>query len=168
LLRSALISNGYKHPFLEIASPTSTAKKTLVLLDTAPDARTHRLQFSLVWADAPKSIDLFPKCSPYFQLSCASISTSCACERPTFCARPTFGDFGLIFSPLPHSMTRLEARPCGGCSPSMLARVLVDHQRLSTVTGEGKISLSLQNCLMDLDSIRRLRDRLGPDVVDIT
>lgn len=50
----------------------------------------------------------------------------------------------------------------------MLARVLVDRQRLSTVPGEGKINLSLQNCLMDLDSIRRLRDRLGPDVVDIT
>jgi hypothetical protein len=50
----------------------------------------------------------------------------------------------------------------------MLARVLVDRQRLSTVPGEGMINLSLQNCFMDLDSIRRLRDRLGPDAVDIT
>jgi len=50
----------------------------------------------------------------------------------------------------------------------LLARVLVDRQRLSTVPGEEKISLCLQHCLMDLDSIRRLQDRLGPDAVDIT
>jgi len=49
----------------------------------------------------------------------------------------------------------------------MLTRVLVHRQRLSTVSGE-KISLSLQNCLMDLGTIRGLRDSLGLDAVDVT
>ncbi len=53
------LEDGYKFSLLEIASPTTTAKKTLILHDTAPDAGKHKLQFSLVWIDAPESIDLF-------------------------------------------------------------------------------------------------------------
>ncbi|KAI0277507.1 hypothetical protein BGY98DRAFT_979252 [Russula aff. rugulosa BPL654] len=174
------LGQGCKYPLLEIASPTSTAKKTLVLLDTASDAGTHHLQFSLVWADAPKSIDLFSQFSPYSQLPCASKSTRCACERTPFYTQPTFGLArdeavrGLLAFVMGQELlpalrkVSLEGVDLKNPNVDMLARVLVDRQRLSTVPGEGKISLSLQNCLMDPDSIRRLRDRLGPDVVDIT
>lgn len=48
----------------------------------------------------------------------------------------------------------------------LLARVLVHRQRTAAISG-GKISLSLQNCLMNVGTIRGLRDCLGPDAVDV-
>ncbi len=181
----------YKYPLLEIASPTSTAKKTLVLLDTAPDAGTHRLQFSLVWADAPKSIDLFSQMLSIFPTAVRQhVHTLRMRETPILRSADvrsrllpfaTFHDKardeavrGLLAFVMGQELlpalrqVSLEGVDLKNPDVDMLARVLVDRQRLSTVPGEEKISLSLQNCLMDLDSIRRLRDRLGPDAVDIT
>lgn len=185
------LGEGYKYPLLEIASPTSTAKKTLVLLDTAPDAGTHRLQFSLVWADAPKSIDLFSQMLSIFPTAVRQhIHTLRMRETPILRAADVrsrlllFAAFldkardeavrGLLAFVMGQELlpalrqVSLEGIDLKNPDIDMLARVLVDRQRLSTVPGDGKIILSLQNCLMDLDSIRRLRDRLGPDAVDIT
>jgi hypothetical protein len=185
------LGEGYKYPLLEIASPTSTAKKTLVLLDTAPDAGTHRLQFSLVWADAPKSIDLFSQMLSIFPTAVRQhIHTLRMRETPILRAADVrsrlllFAAFldkardeavrGLLAFVMGQELlpalrqVSLEGIDLKNPDIDMLARVLVDRQRLSTVPGDGKIILFLQNCLMDLDSIRRLRDRLGPDAVDIT
>ena len=185
------LGKGYKYPLIEIASPTSTAKKTLVLLDTAPDAGTHQLQFSLVWADAPKSIDLFSQMLSVFPTAvCQDVHTLRMRETPIF---PTADVRSRLLSFAAfHDKARDEAVRGllifvmgQGLLPAlrqvslmgvdlkkthidMLVHVLVEHQRLSTVLGEGKIRLSLQNCLIDLDSICKLRDRLGPDAVDIT
>jgi hypothetical protein len=185
------LGEGYKYPLLEIASPTSTAKKTLVLRDTAPDAGTHRLQFSLVWADAPKSIDLFSQMLSIFPTAVRQhIHTLRMRETPILRAadvRSRLLPFAAFYDKARDEAVRgllafvmgqgllpalrqvsLEGVDFKNTDVDMLARVLVDRQRLSTVPGGGKIRLSLQNCLMDLDSIRRLRDRLGPDGVDIT
>jgi hypothetical protein len=48
----------------------------------------------------------------------------------------------------------------------LLARVLVHRQRTAAISG-GKIGLSLQNCLMNVGTIRGLRDCLGSDAVDV-
>ena len=186
-----VLGEGYKYPVLEIASPTSTAKKTLVLLDTAPDAGTHRLQFSLVWADAPKSIDLFSQMLSIFPAAVRQqIHTLSMQEPPILHAADvrsrllpfaTFYDKardeavrGLLAFVMGHELlpalrqVSLEGVDLKNVDVDILARVLVNGQRLSNVPGEGKITLSLQNCLMGLDSIRRLQDQLGPDAVDIT
>jgi hypothetical protein len=185
------LGQGCKYPLLEIASPTSTAKKTLVLLDTASDAGTNHLQFSLVWADAPKSIDLFSQILTIFPTAVRQqIHTLRMRENPILHAadvRSRLLPFAAFYDKARDEAVRgllafvmgqellpalrkvsLEGVDLKKPNVDMLARVLVDRQRLSTVPGEGKISLSLQNCLMDPDSIRRLRDRLGPDMVDIT
>jgi hypothetical protein len=187
------LGEGYECPLLEIASPTSAAKKTLVLLDTtAPNAGgTHRLQFSLVWADAPKSIDLFSQMLSIFPTPVRQhIHTLRMRETPVLRSADVrsrllpFAAFhdkardeavrGLLAFVIGQGLlpalrqVSLEGVDLKNPDVDMLARVLVDRQRLSTVPGERKINLSLQNCLMDLDSIRRLRDRLGPDAVDIT
>lgn len=132
----------------------------------------------------PSPLTSFPKYSPYSQLPCASISIICACERPRFCARPTFG---LVFSPLPHPKTSSRRGRAGAArlrdragtpsrvTPSFLGGFRSQKPRCRYAgagvgqslafidcPGEGKIGFSLQNCLMDLDSIRGLRDRLGP------
>jgi len=185
------LGDSYKYPLLEIASPTSTAKKTLVLLDTAPDAGTHQLQFSLVWADAPKSIDLFSQMLSIFPTAVRQhIHTLRMRETPILRSADVrsrllpFAAFhdkardeavrGLLAFVMGQGLlpalrqVSLEGVDLKNPDVDMLALVLVDRRRLSTVPGEGKINLSLQNCLMDLDSIRRLRDRLGPDAVGIT
>ena len=186
------LGEGYKYPLLEIASPTSTAKKTLVLLDTAPGgARTHQRQVSLVWADAPKSIDLFTQMLSVFPTAVRQhIHTLRMRETPILRSADVrsrllpYAAFhekardeavrGLLAFVMGQGLlsalrqVSLEGVDLKNPDVDMLARVLVDRQRLSTVLGEGKIRLSLQNCLMDPDSIRRLRDRLGPDAVDIT
>jgi hypothetical protein len=185
------LGEGYKYPLLEIASPTSTAKKTLVLLDAAPDAGAHSLQFSLVWADAPKSLDLFSHMLSIFPTAVRQhIHTLRMRETPILRAadvRSRLLPFVAFYDKARDEAVRgLLAFVMGqGVLPALrqvslegvelknpdvdkLARGLVDRQHLSTVPGEGKISLSLQNCLIDLDSIRRLQNRLGLDVVDIT
>jgi len=48
----------------------------------------------------------------------------------------------------------------------LLARVLAHRQRTVAVSG-GKINLSLQDCIMNVGTIRGLRDCLGPDAVDV-
>ena len=55
------VGDGFMFPLLEVASPVSAAKKTLVLLDhpPSPDARARQLRLSLVWAGTPKSTNLF-------------------------------------------------------------------------------------------------------------
>jgi hypothetical protein len=187
-LESAL-GKGNKYPLLEIAS--STAKKTLVLFDTAPDAAgTHQLQFSLVWADAPKSIDLFSQMLSIFPTAVRQhIHTLRMRETPFLRSadvRSRLLSYDTLHKARDEAVRGLLAFVMGqGLLPAlrqvslegvglknldvdMLARLLVDRQRLSTVPGEGKISLSLQNCLMHPVSIRRLRDQLGPDAVDIT
>lgn len=184
------LGEGYKYPLLEIASPTSIAKKTLVLLDTGPDAGIHQLQFSLVWADA-KSIDLFSQMLSIFPTAIRQhIRILRMRETPISRAadvRSRLMPFASYYDKARDEAVRglltfmmgqgllpvlcqvsLEDVDLKNLDVDALARVLVDRQRLSTVSGEGKINLSLQNCLMDLDLIRRLRDRLGPDTVDIT
>jgi hypothetical protein len=185
------LGEGYKYPVLEIASPTSTAKKTLVLLDTAPDAGTHRLQFSLVWADTPKSIDLFSQMLSMFPTAVRHhIYTLRMRENPILRAadvRSRLLPFAAFHDKARDEAVRgllafvkeqgllpalrqvsLEGVDLKNSDVDMLAQVLVDRRRLLTVPGEGKIGLSLQICFLDLDSIRRLQDRLGPDAVDIT
>ena len=174
-----VLGEGYEYPLLEIASPTSTAKKTLVLLDTVQEAGTRRLQFSLIWADPPKSLDLFSQMLPIFPTAVRQqIHTLYMRETPilrTADVRSRLLPFAAFYDKARDEAVRgLLAFVMGqGLLPTlrrvslegidlkipdvdMLARVLVDRQRLSTNPGEGKISLSLQNCLMDLDSIRRL------------
>lgn len=184
------LREGYKYPLLEIASTTSTAKKTLVLLDPAPHAGEHRLQFSLVWADSPESINLFSQMLFMFPSAVRQgIRTLRMREAPILHTAnvrshplpSTFHDKvrdeavrGLLAFVMGQGLLpalcqiALESVDLKNPDVDMLVRVLVDRQRSSTVPGEGKISLSLQNCLIDLDSIRSLRDRLGLDAVDIT
>ena len=183
------LKEGYKYPLLEIASAMSTAKKTLVFLDPAPHAGEHRLQFSLVWADAPESIDLFSQMFSMFPTAVRQgIRTLRMREAPishmaNVRSRPLPSAFhdkvrdeavrGLLAFVMGQGLlpalcqVALESVDLKNPDVDMLAQVLVDRQRSSTVPGEGTISLSLQNCLIDLDSIRRLRDRLGMDTVDI-
>ena len=184
------LGEGYKYPLLEIASPTSIAKKTLVLLDTGPDAGIHQLQFSLVWADA-KSIDLFSQMLSIFPTAIRQHIRILRMRETPFSraadVRSRLMPFASYYDKARDEAVRglltfmmgqgllpvlcqvsLEDIDLKNLDVDALARVLVDRQRLSTVSGEGKIKLSLQNCLMDLDLIRRLRDRLGPDTVDIT
>jgi len=183
------LAEGYRYPLLKIASPTSTAKKTLVLLDTAPDTGTRQLQFSLVWADTPKSIDLFSQMLSTFPTSVRQhirtlhmqeIPLRAADVRSRLLSLVAFHDKardeavrGLLAIVMGHELlptlrqVSLEGVDFKNLDVDMLAQVMVDRLRFSTVSG-GKISLSLQTCFMDLDSTRRLRDRLGPDAVDIT
>jgi hypothetical protein len=180
------LGEGYNFPLLEIASPTSTAKKTLVLLDPAG---THQLHFSLIWADVPKSIDLFSQMLSTFPTSALQrIHTLRMRETPvrTADARSRLLPFaafhdkareeavrGLFAIVMGHKLlpalrlVSLEGLDFKNLDVDMLARVLVHRQRLSTVSG-GKISLSLQDCLMELGTIRGLRNSLGPDAVDVT
>jgi hypothetical protein len=183
------LRDGYKFSLLEIASPTTTAKKTLVLHDTAPDAGKHKLQFSLVWVDAPESIDLFSQMLSTFptavlqhvhMLHMRETPSRAANVRSRLLPLAAFHDRarneavrGLLAIVMGDGLlpalrlVSLENVDFKNLDVNILARVLVDRQRLSTVSG-GKISLSLQDCMMDSNSIRRLQDCLGPDAVDIT
>lgn len=185
------LGEGCKYPLLEIASPTSTAKKTLVLLDAAPDAATRRLQFSLVWADAPRSTDLFSYMLSVFPTAVRQqIHMLRMRENPILHAadvRSRLLPFAAFYDKARDEAVRgllafltelgllpalrqvsLEGVDLKNLNVDLLARVLADRHRLSIVPGEGIVNLSLQNCLMDFDSIRRLTDGLGPDAVDIT
>jgi hypothetical protein len=180
------LGEGYNFPLLEIASPTSTAKKTLVLLD---QAGTHQLHFSLVWADTPKSIDLFSEMlstlptavlQRIHTLRMREIPLRSADARSRLLAFAAFHDKardeavrGLLAIVMGQKslpalrIVSFEGVDFENLDVDMLARVLVHRQRLSPVSG-GKINLSLQNCLMDLGTIRVLRDCLGPDAVNVT
>jgi hypothetical protein len=180
------LGEGYKFPLLEIASPTSTAKKTLVLLDPAG---THQLQFSLIWADVPKSIDLFSQMLstlPTTVLQCThtlrmrEIPVRTADARSRLLPYAAFHDkardeavrglFAIMMRQkfLPAlRLVSLDGLDFKNLDVDMLARVLVHRQRLLSVSG-GKISLSLQNCFMEQGTIRGLRNSLGPDTVDVT
>jgi hypothetical protein len=180
---------GYDFPLLEIASPTSTAKKTLVLLDPDSSPATQQLHFSLIWVDMPKPIDLFSEMLSMFPtIVLRHIHTLRMQETPlrTADARSRLLPFAAFHDKARDEAVRgllaivmgqkllpalrqvsLEGVDFKNLDVDMLARVLVHRQRLSTVSG-GKISLSLRNCLMDLGTIRGLRDCLGSDAVDVT
>jgi hypothetical protein len=187
-------------PLLEIASPASTFKKTLVLLDPASSASSdpvgepRRLLFSLVWASTTHDkddIDIFSQMlsalSPaalrqiHTLRMCDTLSSSLraadARSRPNPFA--TYHDKardeavrGLLAivkqqELLPAlRLVSLEDIDFKHLDVDLLARVLVHRQRTAAISG-GKISLSLQNCLMNVGTIRGLRDCLGPDAVDV-
>jgi hypothetical protein len=183
-LERALVE-GYNFPLLEIASPTSTAKKTLILLDPAG---THQLHFSLMWAGTPTSVDLFFEMLSTLPTAVLQrIHTLRMQETPLRTADAqsrllAFAAFhdkardeavrGLLAIVMGRKLlpelrlVSLEGVDFKDLDVDMLARVLVHRQRLSTAPG-GKIYLSLQNCLVDLATIRGLQDCLG-DAVNIT
>lgn len=111
------LGDSYKYPLLSSTSPRPRAlPRRHSSFSTQLQMPKHTgYSFHSFGQTRRSLLTSFPKCSPYLQLPCASKSIHCTCDRPPFCAQPTFG---LVFSPLPHSSTRLETRPCGGCSPS--------------------------------------------------
>jgi hypothetical protein len=180
---------GYNYPLLEIASPTSTAKKTLVLLDPDSVPGTQRLHFSLIWVDMPKPIDLFLEMLSILPTAVLRhIHTLRMRETPlcTADARSRLLPFAAFHDKARDEAVRgllaivmgqkllpalrlvsLEGIDLKNLDVDMLAQVLVHRQRSSTVSGE-KISLSLRNCPIDLGMIHGLRDCLGLDMVDVT
>jgi hypothetical protein len=180
---------GYNYPLLEIASPTSTAKKTLVLLDPDSVPGTQQLHFSLIWVDMPKPIDLFSEMLSMFPTDVLwRIHTLRMWETPlrTADARSRLLPFAAFHDKARDEAVRgllaivmgqkflpalrlvsFEGVDFKNLDVDMLARVLVHRRQSSTVSGE-KISLSLRNCLVDLGTIHGLRDCLGPNVVDVT
>ena len=178
------LGEGYNFPLLEIASPTSTAKKTLILLDPAG---THQLRFSLIWAGTPTSMDLFSEMLSTLPTAVLQrIHTLRMQETPlrTADAQSRLLDFAAFHDKARDEAVRgllaivmgrrllpelrlvsLEGVDFKNLDVDMLARVLVHRQRLSTAPG-GKIYLSLQNCLVDLATIRGLQDCLG-DAVNV-
>jgi hypothetical protein len=191
--------------FLEIASPTSTSKKTLVLLDPASAPTTadpaasepRQLLFSLVWASTThdsNDIDIFTQmlsALPPAALRqihtlrmCDALSSSSSSLRAADArSRPnpfaTYHDKardeavrGLLAIVMRQELlpalrlVSLEDIDFKHLDVDLLARVLVHRQRTAAISG-GKIGLSLQNCLMNLGTIRGLRDCLGPDAVDV-
>jgi len=208
------LGEDHTFPRLEIASPTSTSKKTLVLLDPAtadPASETRQLLFSLVWAStsptydedkdnklsssSSSTIDLFTqmlsalpptalRCIRTLHMRDASYSSPpfslCAAD-----ARSRPNPFAVYHNKARDEAVRgllaivmrqellpalrqvsLEDIDFKYLDVDLLARVLAHRQRTVAVSG-GKISLSLQNCIMNVGTIRGLRDCLGPDAVDV-
>lgn len=183
---------------LEIASPASTFKKTLVLLDPAsalsdPVGERRRLLFSLVWASTTHKddIDIFSQmlsALPPAALRqihtlrmCDALSSSLRAADARSRRNPfaTYHDKardeavrGLLTIMMRQELlpalrlVSLEDIDFKHLDVDLLARVLVHRQRTAAISG-GKISLSLQNCLMNVGTIRGLRDCLGPDAVDV-
>ena len=199
LERAALGGCHRTFPILEIASPSSTSKKTLVLHNTETigesTSETQQLLFSLVWASTSTTHD---KCDnkssstidPFTQMLSAlpltvlqHIHTLCMRDAADARSRPDpFAVYhdkardeavrGLLAIVMRQELlpalrrVSLEDVDFKHFDIDLLARVFVNRQRAAVASG-GKISLSLQNCLMSVGTIRGLRDCLGPDAVDV-
>ncbi|KAI9513016.1 hypothetical protein F5148DRAFT_565039 [Russula earlei] len=180
--------DGNVFPLLDIASPTSTAKKTLALLDPAPDSGTRQLRLSLIWVGMPDSTDLFSQMLSAFptpalrrvytlRMHDTLLRKADARSRPApFAAlhnkardEAVRGLLAIVtrqeFLPSLRQVS-LEGIDLKDVDIDLLARALVHRQRAVAIWG-GKISLSLQNCLVSDGMIRGLRDYLGPEAVDV-
>ena len=186
-------------PILEIASPSSTSKKTLVLHDpeTIGDSTSEKQQmlFSIVWAStsttqgkgddkSSSTIDLFTHMlSALPPTVLRHIHTLRMRDAADARSRPDpFAAYhdkardeavrGLLAIVMRQELlpalrqVLLEDIDFKLFDVDLFVRVLVDRQR-AAASSCGKISLSLRNCLMNVGTIRGLRDCLGPDVVDV-
>ena len=199
LERAALGEGHCTFPILEIASPSSTSKKTLVLHDTETigdsTSETRQFLFSLVWASTSTShdkannnplstIDLFTQMLSALPPTVLQ-HIHMLYMRDTADARSRPDPFAVYHDKARDEAVRgllaivmrqellpalrqvlLEGFDFKHFDVDLLARVFVNRQGAAAAKG-GKISLSLQNCLMSVGTIRGLRDCLGPDVVDV-
>ncbi|KAH9954324.1 hypothetical protein BC827DRAFT_965197 [Russula dissimulans] len=179
---------GYIFPLLEIVSPMNVAKKTLMLLDPASDAGSPRLRVSLIWVGTPKSTDLFSQMISALPTIARQRIHTLRMRDTLLCsadARSRLLPFAALHDKARDEAVRgllaivkrrdflpalrqvsFEGMDLKKIDLDMLARVLVHRQR-SVIFREGKISLSLENCLTTVGLIRGLRDYLGPHAVDV-
>jgi len=181
------LAAGYSFTLLEITTPSSVSKRTLMLRDPASDLPGAKLQLSLAWGDA--SADLFSALLSTVpaaalqrvhtlgmrdDLPLQTVRAADGRSRPHLYAK--FHEKardeavrGLLAMAAMHEVlpalrgVSLEGFDLDSTDVDSLVRVLAHRQR--ACAGE-PIRLVLRDCVANKGTIRTLRNCLGTDVVD--